>query len=79
MANLKLTVKILSKYMHHVFNWHCVLDCVSDCPERGFPTQIHLSNRFNRLFWEDLEKSRSEFDEVSLSKSNIKVASHQKY
>ena len=39
----KLTVKILSKYIHHVFNWRCVLDCaVSDCPKKRLPAQITL-------------------------------------
>ena len=62
----KLTVKILSKYIRHVFNWHCVLDCVSDRPKERLPAQIPLSNRFNILFCDDLEESHSEFDEVSL-------------
>ena len=34
----KLTVKILSKYMRHVFNWRCVLDCaVSDHLKKFLP------------------------------------------
>ena len=33
----KLTVKMLSKYMHHVFNWRCVLDsAVSDRPKKFY-------------------------------------------
>ena len=33
----KLTVKILSTYIRHVFNWHCVLDCaVSDRPKNVY-------------------------------------------
>ena len=69
----KLTVKILSKYMRHVFNWRCVLDCaVSDRPKKILPAQIPLSNRYDILSCDDLEESRSEFDEVSLSMTNIK-------
>ena len=36
------------------------------------PAQIPLSNRFDILCCDDLEESRSEFDEVSLSITNIK-------
>ena len=69
----KLTVKILSTYIRHVFNWHCVLDCaVSDRPKKCLPAQIPLSNRFDILSSDDLEESCSEFDEVSLSITNIK-------
>ena len=78
----KLTVKILSKYMCHVFNWRCVLDCaVSDRPKKFLPAQIPLSNRFDILSCDDLEESRSEFDEVSLSITNIKKlnATHRRF
>ena len=69
----KLTVKILPKYMCHVFNWHCELDCsVSDSPKKCLPAQIPLSNRFYVLSCDDLEESCSEFDEMSLSITNIK-------
>ena len=68
----KLTAKILSKYIRHVFNWHCVLDCVSDRPKKRLPAQIPLSNRFDILSCDDLDESHSEFDEVSLSITNIK-------
>ena len=69
----KLTVKIVSKYMRHVFNWRCMLDYgVSDRPKKILPAQIPLSNRFDTLSCDDLEESRSEFDEVSLSITNIK-------
>ena len=68
----KLTVKIFPKYIRRVFNWRCVLDCVSDCPKKRLPAQIPLSNRFDILSCDDLEESHSEFDEVSLSITNIK-------
>ena len=59
--------------MRHVFNWRCVLDCaVSDCPKKFLPAQIPLSNRFDILSCDDLEESRSEFDDVGLSITNIK-------
>ena len=59
--------------MRHVFNWRCVFDCtVSDRPKRFLPAQIPLSDRFDILSRDDLEESRSEFDEVSLSMTNIK-------
>ena len=58
--------------MRHVLNWRCVLDCaVSDCPKKCLPAQIPLSNRFDIMSCDDLEESRSEFDEVSLSITNI--------
>ena len=52
----------------------CVLDCVSNCPKKYLPAQIPvpLSNRFDILSCDDLEESCSEFDEVSLSVTNIK-------
>ena len=59
--------------MRHVFNWHCVLDCaVSDRPKNFLPAWIPLSNIFDILSCDDLEESRSEFDDVSLSITNIK-------
>ena len=63
---------MLSKYIRHVFSWRCVLDCMSDCPKKYIPAQIPLSNRFDILSCDDLEESHSEFDEVSLSITNIK-------
>ena len=50
-----------------------MLDCtVSDCPKKFLTAQIPLSNRFDILSCDDLEESLSEFDEVSLSITNIK-------
>ena len=43
----KITVQVLSKYLRHTFNWHCVLDCVpghSDRPPHCLPSQIPLYN-----------------------------------
>ena len=69
----KLTVKILSKYMCHVFNWRCLLDCaVSDRSKKCLTAQIPLSNRFDILSCDDLEENCYEFYEVSLSITNIK-------
>ena len=48
----KITVKVLSKYLRHTFNWRCVLDCVpdhSDRPPHCLPSQIPLYNRFDAL------------------------------
>ena len=49
-----------------------MLDCVSDHLKRPLPGQIPLSNRFDILCCDDVEESRSEFDEASLSTSNIR-------
>ena len=48
----KITVKVLSKYLRHTFNCHCVLDCVPghlDRPPHCLPSQIPLYNRFDAL------------------------------
>ena len=45
---------------------------MSDRPKKFLPAQISLSNRFDILSCDNLEKSRSEVDEVSLSITNVK-------
>ena len=48
------------------------LSFLSDRPKKCLPAQIPLSNRFDIFSCDDLEESHSEFDEVSLSTTNIK-------
>ena len=50
----------------------CVGLRVCDHLKRPLPGQIPLSNRFDILCCDDVEESCSEFDEASLSTSNIK-------
>ena len=48
----KITVKVLSKYLCHNFNWRCVFDCVpghSAGRSHCLYSQIPLYNRFDAL------------------------------
>ena len=52
----RITVKVLSKYLHHTFNWHCGLDRVpghSDRPLHCLPSQIplYITDLMHCLVW----------------------------
>ena len=50
----KITVKVLSKYLRHTFNWRCVLDCVpghSDNSIVYLPRYLCITDLMHCLVW----------------------------
>ena len=80
----KITVKVLSKYLRHTFNWRCVLDRVpghSDRPPHCLPSQIPLYNRFGALSCMDDDEGSCDVikETISLSTCTFNKCITSKY